>query len=102
MQCNFRSGASFWLRNRALEPHGMKPALRRIRLRPALGLDPQARGGAVQQPTRSRESVSPPTARSGALHRIVVGSDFSELGDRALLEGVRLCSLYSKSALHVI
>jgi len=55
----------------------------------------------VQHPTSPRQTPSQPTA-SGALYRIVVGSDFSELGDRALLEGVRLCSLHANSALHVI
>lgn len=56
----------------------------------------------MQQPTQSRQTTSQPTASSGPLYSIVVGSDFSELGDRALLEGVRLCSLHPNSALHVI
>jgi nucleotide-binding universal stress UspA family protein len=46
--------------------------------------------------------VSQPTASGGRPYSIVVGSDFSELGDRAVLEGVRLCSLYPNSALHVV
>lgn len=35
-------------------------------------------------------------------YRVVVGSDFSELGDRALLEAMRLCSPYANAELHVI
>jgi nucleotide-binding universal stress UspA family protein len=49
-----------------------------------------------------RDAVSQPTATGGATHSVVVGSDFSELGDRAFSEGVRLCWLYPRAALHVI
>jgi nucleotide-binding universal stress UspA family protein len=38
----------------------------------------------------------------GPPYRVVVGSDFSALGDRALVEGMRLCSLYPHAELHVI
>ena len=56
----------------------------------------------MQKPSSSPESVSQPTASGGTPHSIVVGSDFSELGDRAILEGARLCALYANSALHVV
>lgn len=56
----------------------------------------------MQQPSNLRDAVPQPTASSGAPHRVVVGSDFSELGDRAVLEGIRLCWLYPNAALHVI
>jgi nucleotide-binding universal stress UspA family protein len=36
------------------------------------------------------------------LYRVVAGSDFSALGDRAVLEGLRLCSQHPHSELHVI
>jgi nucleotide-binding universal stress UspA family protein len=35
-------------------------------------------------------------------YRIVVGSDFSALGDRAVTEGLRLCAQYEHAELHVI
>ncbi len=56
----------------------------------------------MQQPSHIRDVVSQPTASGGAAHAVVVGSDFSELGDRAILEGVRLSWLYPRAALHVV
>lgn len=35
-------------------------------------------------------------------YRVVVGSDFSALGDRAVAEGLRLCTHYPHAELHVI
>lgn len=46
---------------------------------------------------------SPANPGAGAArYRVIVGSDFSALGDRALLEGLRLCALYPHAELHVI
>jgi nucleotide-binding universal stress UspA family protein len=47
------------------------------------------------------QSQAKPSAE-GPCYRVVVGSDFSALGDRALVEGMRLCSLYQHAELHVI
>lgn len=55
----------------------------------------------MQQPTRPQPNPSTPMAGS-ANHHVVVGMDFSELSDRAVLDGVRLCFLYPNAALHVI
>ena len=35
-------------------------------------------------------------------YRVIVGSDFSALGDRAVAEGLRLCERYRHAELHVI
>lgn len=35
-------------------------------------------------------------------HRVVAGLDFSALGDRAVLEGLRICTQYPLAELHVI
>lgn len=42
------------------------------------------------------QGTPPPT------YRVVVGSDFSALGDRAVAEGLRLCTQYAHSELNVI
>src|SRR6188508_1349195 len=54
----------------------------------------------MNQPiANSRPAVPPPTP---AHYRVVVGSDFSALGDRAVLEGLRICTQYPRAELHVL
>lgn len=54
-------------------------------------------------PSRTSEVERPePATPAAGRHHIIVGLDFSELSDRALLEGVRLCLLYPDAELHVI
>lgn len=55
----------------------------------------------MQQPTNPQQHA-PESNASKADHHIVVGMDFTELSDRAVLDGVRLCFLYPNAALHVI
>lgn len=49
----------------------------------------------------AQSSIASP-APQVPVFRIVVGSDFSELGDRAILEGLRLTALHPRAELHVI
>lgn len=48
------------------------------------------------------DSTIRPAAPTVRPYRVVVGSDFSALGDRAIVEGLRLCSLYPHAELHVV
>lgn len=50
---------------------------------------------------RSAEAQNTSTPRTGQ-YRVVATSDFTELGDRAVLEGLRLCAANPGAALHVI
>jgi nucleotide-binding universal stress UspA family protein len=51
--------------------------------------------------TSSTHRPAPPGIPARA-YRVVVGSDFSALGDRAVAEGLRLCTQYPHSELNVI
>jgi len=50
---------------------------------------------------QSAEAQNESTPRTGQ-YRVVATSDFTELGDRAVLEGLRLCATHLGAALHVI
>jgi nucleotide-binding universal stress UspA family protein len=46
--------------------------------------------------------TEPTTLRRSMPYRVVAGSDFSALGDRVVMEALRLCAVYSGAELHII
>jgi nucleotide-binding universal stress UspA family protein len=52
--------------------------------------------------TQLKADDQQPSTGPSAQYQVIAASDFSELGDRAVLEALRLCALHPGAALHVI
>jgi nucleotide-binding universal stress UspA family protein len=52
--------------------------------------------------TQLKADDQKPSTSPSAQYQVIAASDFSELGDRAVLEALRLCALRPRAELHVI
>src|SRR4051812_35456608 len=64
--------------------------------------DARAKGSSMTAASPFQSSAVLMPAATAASYRVVAGCDFSELGDRVVVEALRLCAAHRAAELHVI